>query len=192
MLPEFPAAQDAIKQAWSKAFFDGMKTSDPFLQQLEVRVQKEGTRAFVGNEEIKFQLTRVQQQCEIECGRGISFDDYLERAAQLGRDMAREQAKHCFEVLNTPGPRHAMVEKVGTGFSFDDFLEKMETMEIDFDKDGKPQWPTWYLDPVAYAAVQRDRDTFGLNPERMQRLAGLVAKKRKEFDEREARRRLVD
>ena len=69
-------------------------------------------------------------------------------------------------------------------------LSKMESFEINFDENGVPLWPQFFLTEDARAEILRSMSS--PTPEQVQKLDELVAKKRREFDEREARRRLVD
>ena len=68
----------------------------------------------------------------------------------------------------------------------------MESFDLDFDKNGVPRWPQWFVSEEAMAEFVAQMNEGNLTPEQTQRLAQLVARKRKEFDERENRRRLVD
>jgi hypothetical protein len=192
MLPEFPAAQDAIQKAWNEVFFKALGFSDPLIAELEFRVQKEGTRAFIGDSEMEYRKASVQHQWRPEAGKGLPFDEFFTLADKLGREMARQQAEHCFQVLSTPGPHNAVLERTDKQVSFDDFVLKMEGIELDFDKAGMPKWPMWFVAPDVYVSLQQNPEASRLTEERKQRLADLVLRKRKEFDEREARRRLVD
>ncbi len=192
MLPEFSTAQDAIQKAWNEVFFKALGLSDPLIAQIEVRVQKEGARAFIGNKEIQFKEAHVEHQWKPELGKGIPSDEFFARAERLGEEMARQQAAHCFEVLSTPGPHNAVLGKTDRPFCFDDFLSSLEGMEIDFDAAGMPKWPTGFVDGEAYASVKSNREAWALTEERHRRLAEFVERKRQEFNERETRRRLVD
>jgi len=192
MLPEFPVAHDAIQTAWNETFFKALGFSDPFIAELGVRVQKEGTRAFIGDSEIEYRRASVQHQWKPVVGEGLPLNEFFALADKLGREMARQQAEHCFEILSTPGPHNAVLERSDKPLSFDDFISKMEGMEIDFDSAGMPKWPTWFLAPDAFIDLQFNREAWHLTENRKELLAQLVARKRKEFDEREDRRRLVD
>ena len=191
MLPEFPTAQEAIQDAWNKAFFKALGFSDPLLSGIQVRVQTEGNRAIVGASEIEFQKASVLYQAKPEVGTGIPFDEFFALARRLGANMAQQQAKHIFKVMSQPGPQNAVLESADGVFAFEDFMSALEGMEIDFDASGAPQWPTFYLAPSAAARMEEQREAWNRNDECRKRLADLVTRKRKEFDERETRRRLV-
>ena len=192
MLPEFPAAQEAIQKAWNEVFFKALRGSNPLLARLPIRVQKEGTKAFIGNTEIQFKKARVEYQWKSEVGKGMPVDEFFAHAEHLGEEMAKQQAAICYEVLSVPGPHNAVFKGTNRPFCPDDFLSSMEGMEIDFDSAGQPMWPRTFLGSEAYASVQNNWETWSSTEEGQQRLAEFVEKKRKEFNEREARRRLVD
>jgi hypothetical protein len=192
MLPEFPTAQEAIQKAWNEGFFKALGLSDPLVAQVEVRVQKEGTKAFIGNTEIQFKKAHVEHQWKPENGKGIPFDDFFARAESLGQEMAKQQAAICFEALSTPGPHNAVFKGSDSAFCFEDFLSSLEGMEIDFDEAGMPKWPAAFVGGEAFASLRMNRKAWSLTEERQRRLAEFVERKRKDFDERKARRRLVD
>jgi len=174
MLPEFPIAQEAIQKVWNEVFFLAMGVSDPMISQFEIRVQKEGTRAFIGNTEIQFKKAHVEHQWKPEIGKGIPHDEFFARAEHLGEEMAKQQAAICFEVLNTPGPHNTVLKKTDRPFSFDDYLSSLEGMEIDFDAAGMPKWPTGFVNAEAYASVQNNREAWSLTEVRQQRLPLLL------------------
>jgi hypothetical protein len=55
-----------------------------------------------------------------------------------------------------------------------------------------PIWPTMTLGSEAYAKFQRQIPEWMNNPNFHERLKSIVERKREDFYEREARRRLVD
>jgi hypothetical protein len=192
MLPEFPIAQEAIASIWNAAFFDALGFSDPLIAEIDVRVQKEGHKATIGAAEIQFRRSSVVHQWKPEIGRGIPFHEFLELARCLGKDLARQQAAHTFEVLSKPGPHNAVFESADGRFFFEDFLSSVERMELDFDSAGRPKWPTCFVGSDALASLQRDLMAWERTAACRKRVEELVTKKREEFNEREARRRLVD
>jgi hypothetical protein len=75
---------------------------------------------------------------------------------------------------------------------FDDMLVVWEKMELSFGPDGKPLWPTLVLHPTAHAEVLAKMQQWHEDPACRKKWEQLIERKRKEFDEREACRRLVD
>ena len=189
MLPEFPRAYDAIQRVWNRVLFNAAGFSDPLVSQLTVRVQREGHRAFLGDSETEYKAQSVSYQWKPEIGKGMSTDEFFGLPQRIGKEMATKQAKSVFEAISEPSRHIGTLSKSDGPLTFDLWLTKMESFDLDFDKNGMPRWPQWFLSEEAMAEFQAQRD---LTPEHKQRLAELVAGKRKEFDERENRRRLVD
>jgi hypothetical protein len=177
---------------WNKTFFKALGFSEPLISGIAVRVQKEGTRTFLGTSEIDFQKLSVTHQWKPEKGAGIAFNEFIALAHRLGQNMARQQAEHMCKILSQPGPCNAVLESTDGVFSFDDFLVKLEGMEIGFDSVGRPQLPSFYLEPISAAKMEAQQAEWTRNEVCRKRFADLLAKKRKEFDEREACRKLVD
>jgi len=190
MLPEFPRAYDAIQKVWNQLLFNALGFSDPFISQVPLRVQKEGHRAFLGESEFDYKKSSSSYNWTPESAKGIPTEEYFEIPKRVGQEMAAAQAKDAFSVIAKPTPRSGVINKTDGPFTFDLWLSKMDAMEIDFDEAGIPIWPQWFLSEELIAQVQTIMQE--LNSENQQRWAELVAKKRKEFDEREARRRLVE
>ena len=59
----------------------------------------------------------------------------------------------------------------------------MEDFDFDFDDNGLPRWPQWFVSEKAMAEFRAQMNHGTLTPEQTQRQAELVARKRKEFDE---------
>ena len=177
---------------WSKAFFFGMNGCDPILSQIPVRVQKEGDSAHIGGSKMEYKKLSVSTSFDIKEGEGMTVDDFIDLPVSLGDQMAGQQAKSIFEMLQKPSP-HGVPLAWKTGeLKFEHILENWEKMEIDFGNDGQPRWPTHFLQPAAMAEFKEKLQEAHNTPECREKWAQLVERKRKEFDEREARRRLVD
>jgi len=189
MLPEFPRAQEAIQQVWNRIMFRALGFSDPLMSQIPIRVQKEGNRAFLGESEMEYQKRGVECACKVDVGKGIPTEEFFTLPGRLGCQLAAEGARDVFNTITTQGPHFGILEK-SEPITFATWLAKMEAFELDFKRDGMPRWPQFFVSEEAMAAIKSMMES--LAPEDEQKLAALVSKKRKEFDEREARRRLVD
>jgi hypothetical protein len=191
MLPEFPRAYDAIQKVWKRVLFNAAGFSDPLISQLTVRVQREGHRAFLGESETEYKAQRVSHQWKPEVGKGMPTEEFFRLPLRIGKEIAIKQAKGVFEAMSEPSPHTGTLSKSDGPLTFDLWLEKMESFDLDFDEKGVPRWPQWFVSEEAMAEfrAQMKRD---LTPEQRQRQAELVARKRKQFDERENRRRLVE
>jgi hypothetical protein len=194
MLPEFPIAEEAIKSVWNKRLFKALGFSDPIVSQIPLRVQREGNKAAIGTNEIELHPISAECKWKLEIGQGIPLDDYFALADQMGSDLARQQALGTLKALTEkPGPHHTLFKTPkDERISFEEFVSKIEGMEIDFDAQGLPNWPQIFLSENACEQFYKDFKAHENDESRLKRIELMVAKKRKEFDEREARRRLVD
>lgn len=192
MLPEFPKARRKMFDLWNTAFFNGLNGADAFLAQIPVRVQKEGDTAQIGSADMNYKRLSVNFSFKVKDAEGMSVEEFFGSPFKLGVEMASQQAQTVFEKMKTPSP-HGMplAWKIGE-LKFEQILEVWEKMEIDFGDDGKPQWPTMVLQPDARAELLAKMSKWHEDPECRKKWAELIERKRKEFDEREARRRLVD
>jgi hypothetical protein len=192
MLPEFPRAYDAIHKVWNRVLFNAAGFSDPLVSQLTVRVQREGHRAFLGESETEYKAQSVSHQWKPEIGKGIPTEEFFGLPLRIEKEIAMKQAKGVFEAMSKPSPHTGTLSKSDGPLTFDLWLKKMESFDLDFDKNGVPRWPQWFVSEEAMAEFRAQMNQGALTPEQTQRQAELVAHKRKEFDERENRRRLVE
>lgn len=139
-----------------------------------------------------YKLCSVNFSFPARDAQGMTEEEFLGTPFRLGNQMAGEQAKLVYNVLQTPSP-HGMPLEWKTGeLQFDQVLTIWEKMEVNFGKDGLPQWPTIVLHPQVRTELMEKLKLWHNDPECRKKWGDLVARKRKEFDERQANRRLVD
>jgi hypothetical protein len=192
MLPEFPKARRKMLDLWNAAFFSGMNGADAFLSQIPVRVQKEGSTAYIGGGEMDYKLCSVNFSFPARDAQGMTEEEFLGAPFRLGTQMAGEQAKLVFNVLKTPSPHGMPLEWKPGELQFDQVLEIWEKMEVNFRSDGMPQWPAIVPQPEAWSELMEKLKLWDSDPACRKKWGELVARKRKEFDERQAHRRLAD
>lgn len=191
MLPEFPVAAEAIQRVWNRLLFDTAGFADPLISQVSVRVQREGHRAVLGETETQYQRMSVSHQFAPQDGAGMSTEEFFRTAVKLGTEIASKQATKVFDSISADTSGFGSLTKAEGPMTFQLWLKKMESFSIDFDDNGQPEWPQWFLSSEAFAEFK----TFmahELSPEQKAVFTDFVNRKRKEFDEREARRRLVE
>ena len=76
-------------------------------------------------------------------------------------------------------------------FDADLFLEAMETIEIDFDPDGSPRFPSLHIHPSSSKDVHRVREEFEASPRLQKRMEEVLEQQRAAWLAREGRRKLV-
>ncbi len=191
MLPEFPKARRKTHEMWSEALFAAFHGIDPFIAQIPVRVQKEGNLAFIGGGDMEYKKCSATSSFPVRDAEGMSLDEFLGTAINLGSELGGQQAKRILEAMSKPSPRAMPLQWDGP-LTFQQILDTWEKMEIDFGDDGLPKWPTVVLNKKAHTEFKEKLPGWLEDSKCKQKWAELVERKRKEFDEREARRRLVD
>ncbi len=189
MLPEFPKAKKRTDELWLAAMMAGMR-SDPLVAGIAIRVQKEGRRANVDGAEINYTHASATTRLQTHVGRGESVEEFYNSAEALGKQMGEQQARQLFMIMEQP-------TEVSQPFNFspnvtiDDILGVWDKMYVRF-KDGEPQWPPITSSPDVLERLHGIIEQSLQDPAARAKWQALIDKKRKEYDEREARRRLVD
>jgi hypothetical protein len=192
MLPEFSKARRKMNELWNRAFFLALYGGEPLLTQMPLRVQKEGDRAFIGNSEMDYKQCSVKSSFKFKNAQGMSLDEFFGAPLNLGAEMAAQQARTVYDKLRTPSPHWTHFEWKPGELKFEQLLNIWEQMELDFGSDGKPKWPELHIPPVALEEVQTKLRQWHENSEYRKKIEHLIERKRKEFNERETHRRLVD
>ncbi len=95
---------------------------------------------------------------------------------------------HFFNVLSRSSQAAGTVfEAGGRPFSFEVFLESLQKMNMEFDKDGKPEFPKLIVNPELAKQIQALPP---ITSEQQKLLDDLVDRKRKEFNARRRDRNL--
>ncbi len=178
-----------MKEMWSAAFFQGMH-GDPLFAGLPVRVQKEGNRARIGGSEMNYINISAGGSLPARIAEGQSVAEFYDSAESMGKQMGEQQAKHLFEKMSEPSIV-AQTINITEETTFDDLLALWDKMEVRFIK-GMPHWPSIISNQRGLDIVRSLIECAQEDPASREKWRLLIEKKQKEFNEREARRRLVD
>ena len=112
MLPTFPKAKKAMNDVFANEIFRAMWSVCPVLREIRVRPQTEGKAASYEREdgkvvETQYKLHRVERSWKFEDAQGLSPEDFLKTAADLGEEMG-SQMMGVRERYHIGGPRWAV------------------------------------------------------------------------------------
>jgi len=178
--------------------FDALFSVSPVLTQIPIRAQREGKKSSFQDEQgkirkIDYQRKSVTIQRKTEDARGMTLEQFIETAREPGTGMGKEMMRTLFQVLDTATKETGnVVNAGGKPISIDLFLDLLEKIQIDFTPDGNPIWPSFHAGSEMHAQFQRLFPEWLKDPEFNSRMEKMVVRKRQEFYEREAHRRLVD
>jgi hypothetical protein len=178
--------------------FDALFSVSPMLSQIPIRAQREGNESSFQDEQgkirkIDYEHKSVTIQRKTEDARGMTFEKFVEAAREPGTGMGKEMMRTVFQMLDkTTKETGNVVNAGGKPITLDLFLDLLEKIQIDFTPDGNPIWPSLHVGSEMHAQFQRLFPEWLKDPVFNSRMEKIVVRKRQEFYEREAHRRLVD
>lgn len=198
MLPVFPNARKELADTFSHYLFEAFWNESPILQRIPVSPQLEGREASYersGGEmvDVEYKAQSVQRMMDFEVGRGLDPETFMDTAASIGEEMARKMTEDLFaDVSKAIESVGNVTVSEGDGISFEAFLEMNSKVQLEFNDDGKPVDRTIVLSPEAHKRFVARLHEWHADPEKCAAMEAVLKKKKKEFDEREACRRMVD
>ena len=133
----------------------------------------------------------VQVEHRIEDGRGMTFDAFFKKAEETGEALGKEMWETITGAITESVAETGNEIKIKKGsFTQEDMLKMIEVREHNFDEDGNPTGQMVCGSELAKELKYRfeewkDDKVF------LAKVAAITQRKRAEFNEREARRRLV-
>lgn len=123
----------------------------------------------------------------------MSFEDVLRLTIAKGRELGAQQARYHYGVINRIVEESGnVVSTEGEATTIDHLLRVIEQMQISFDANGNPQLPTIVASPDEGSRIQQILKKADSDPDARARLQEIIETKRREWDEAESRRKLVD
>ena len=199
MLPDFPSLKRKIVERILVPAFEEARVSDPLLGRIKSTIQHEGreSRYQTVDGTVKQQkYEKFQAEFRITPDEVIDkdFDYMVEKFRKLGVEALSQMAQYSFKTINK------VIDEVGNSIdakgrkkSSDLILEILDKILIDFDEEsGQAKMPTFYIHPSQSEAYRKVVEEAKQNPEFKRKFDQLIERKRKEWYDREAVRKLVD
>ncbi|MGD0919732.1 MAG: hypothetical protein ABSB22_25120 [Thermodesulfobacteriota bacterium] len=118
---------------------------------------------------------------------------YIENIKGLAEEMNRQKAKYFFDKMKEVTEKTGnIVDGKGQPMNFDLFLESIKKVWIEFDDGGNPILPTMVVSPELEAKLSKLLPEWEKNPEYKKAYEEVIELKRKEWNDRESHRKLVD
>lgn len=198
MFPDFPDVKKHISQSRSADIAAG-QFGDPVLAKVRTYRQHEGDRFTIIREDgtsttspqreirseaMEFRLADIQARGEVAI-----FETVAKAYGQVARGTRRLFSERIDE---EPINRF---EGGGRRFTPEVYLEILETLEMSFDDAGNWNEPDFWQErpnPKLQETVRAVRKRFDEDADLRGKLDALIDRKREEFNDREANRKLVD
>jgi hypothetical protein len=197
MLPDFPRLKTEIQKLLAMGLEDRIRQDPLFSQMRQVRFF-EGDKWAIGRthgDVDQSSFTKIVAEVPVKHDDVISKGvmAFVENVGVLAKQIQQQQATILFDAINKATTVTGnVVDAKGRPFTFELFLEMIEKMELSFDDEGNPHMPSLIVHPAMAAKIQENRAEWEANPEYKERLDEIIARKRREWNDRESHRELVD
>lgn len=193
MLPDFLTLKFELLKGQSYAVTHD-RSGEPLLSQISSYINHEGRGFILMREDGTQETTDYRQMTgEIRIDFGdiqrkgeIAIDEALNSA---NKEIHETQRKALFETLDRTVPHH---DAGGRPISAELILETWESMDFSFDENGNWQRPTLVLNPIQAPRLRKELKRMETEPDLIRRFEELLAQKKRDWDDREANRKLVD
>ena len=197
MLPDFPKIKKKHVEAINKYLRD-LIHQDPLFSGIREEHHFEGNRMSYktvdgepNEEEYQVASSEVLVKREDVITKGAMA--YMENIKALAEEMNKQKAKYFFEKMKEVTEKTGnIVDAKGQPVNFELFLETIKKMWVDFDDAGNPILPTIIVHPELGAKLSKLLPEWDKNPEYKKAYEEVIELKRKEWNDRESHRKLVD
>lgn len=143
-----------------------------------------------GECEMKHASAEIEHQSEIDSP--ISREQKIQILDSLAQEIAKQISEHVFATMHQ-GLDEAgqVIDHKGQPLDADVIMKMLEKMHIDFDAHGQPKNIVFVTGADVQAVAARELERMSVDPELQQRFEDLMNKKRMEYRDREAARKLV-
>ena len=197
MLPDYPS----IKRKIQKKFVEAIKREiqkDPLLSQIRIHHIHEGdilTSSSIDgySESVSYRLMSAKLEITKEEIIKKGPNAFFSKVDVIAKEMTKQQSRLLFEKMEkvTERTRH-VVDAKSKSISPQLILEALEKIAIDFDEFDNPIFPALVLHPDQYDKIKDETPKWDSDPELRRKHRELIEKKRREWIDRENRRKLVD
>lgn len=198
MLPDIPRTKEEVFLLLQQATAEAAKNARPLLKSIQVEIVHEGhettTRTTDGHVQRRG-MKKAETRLTVDLTKVPSQG--LETTARMLREatdrLQDAQAKLLFEeVERATKLAGTVVSAQGTPLSANLLLDALERMEIDFDDDGNPIYPTLVISPALEKQVTLLSEQMENDPAVQSRHDAIMVRKKAEWFDRENNRKLVD
>ena len=197
MLPGFPESQKILNEAWSKHMFAvknkifPLEIHPPVLQIVEGKTtdfQREDRTV----KPLHISRHQVRVQHHIEEQKGMTIETFLEKAKEAGEGIGKQMWEMLTGAVSEAARETGNELKIKKGnLTQENVLQMLETLQQNFDEHGNPIGQLVCGSEFSEELRNREKE-WREDKQFLARIEAVITRKRAEYNEREARRRLVD
>lgn len=197
MFPDIPSLKQEIAKKLQAAFKQRVNIYMGAINEAPRYFIKEGRRVVTirpdGHiDETELKAASAETSIRFDEVPHLTFQDRLLKLDEAARQMAEQISEHAFHQINEAVERVGnVVQGGGKPLSPEVYLEVIEKIQLDFDSDGSPNTLTVVIPPGMEQRAKQTIEELQQNPEYNKRYQAVIEKKRMEWHDREAARKLV-
>lgn len=199
MLPDFVHVKERRRRWFNRSVQREMERLAPLLKRMRTVRQHEGRR--LQYETVEGVRDSVTYDNKISSSLKIQVDEiarlhpasYLVKARGMAAELAPQAMRHLFGMVERYSNEAGTTVNAG-GKPFDPMmlLDGFEKMDLDFDEHGRPELPTFVMNPSQSDGFAKKMREAERSPEFRRRWDEVMTRKLVEFRDREADRKLVE
>lgn len=198
MLPDLPKLKSDIAQVFHVIFKNRVNAYLGVVGEVPRYLIKEGSnpvtlRSDASRDETTLKAASAETVFNLEEIPNLSVESRIARLDTAAREMADQISSHAFATINEAVDKVGnVVDAKGKPFSAEAVFEVLEKIQMDFDDDGiKHKEITVVIPPALTERVRETIEQIHQDPELSKRYEEIIDKKRMEWRDREAARKLV-
>jgi hypothetical protein len=194
MLPKFTNLENDLSEYFHSLIQQAIRTSNPAIARTREFICHEGdSHKRFDSSPRPFRLSMENIFLNKHEWKKMTFEELRLKLRELGAKIAYEQLTYLVKQLEDAASEGQIpVNTVGKDSFAVEILNMLEQMKIDFDKNGYPIPPQFIGGGDFYRELPRALSEIEGNPEYRKRYIAIVTRKREEWRDREASRKLVD
>ncbi len=195
MLPTFPKAQKVLDDAWRAQMWSARDKAFPQPFQPPVHPIIEGKKSDFQQEDrtikpLKMKHHQISTTHNIKDDRGMTLGDFTKTAKEIGEGLGRRMSQSVFGAIEEAVREIGNVVHIKKGdLKQEDIFRMLEVVQSNFDENGNPTGRL--VCGSEFAEEIRKREAVWKNDSQfLAKLDEIRKRKKAEFNEREARRRI--
>ena len=198
MIIDYPSIKKDLSKVLLRIFNNSVQGELGPFQGIQHLMQHEGKKGSYSTVDGKvkdkdYQLMEVNYKIQYADIPNMTFEDVVKLVEQKGKEMGEQMGKYFFKTVNDVIDETGnVVQAHGKPFSLDLMFETLEKMPLAFDEEGNPRMPTLVIHPDMTPRVRELIAQEEKEKKYEARHKALVEQKRKEWNEEQNRRKLVD
>lgn len=197
MLPDFPSLKAELAREHRRKVEAEIHAQMPIVSKIRsVRFHEGNGFSFERHDEVIETQEFQDVKMPVQVSARLEFSETVQAMKEQVRNVASDMAAHLEAMLFRTLERTSKevgnaMDMKGQPFTLESYLDMLEKVDMDFDSFGMPEFPTQVIHPSMGPTVRAEFERFKTSSVLRDRAESIMQQKRKDWRDRESRRRLV-